>query len=74
MPSKFVVFFNSRAEAQLGAEYLRNSLCLELRDKVKWFHSGMIDEFCEDKTHTLIVGDVMGDAATNAIGMVCQCI
>jgi hypothetical protein len=45
VPPKFLVFFNSRAEAQAGAEYLRGRLSEELKDKVKWFHSGMTDEF-----------------------------
>jgi hypothetical protein len=47
LPPKFLVFFNSRAEAQAGAEFLRQRLAPELKDKVKWFHSGMTDEFQE---------------------------
>lgn len=70
MPPKFLVFFNSRGEAQAGAEYLRARLSPELRDKVKWFHSGMTDEFREDEMHALIVGDVLGDGSTDAAGMV----
>jgi superfamily II DNA helicase RecQ len=49
-PPKFLVFFNSRAEEQAGAEYLQAHLSPELQDKVKWFHSGMTDEFCEEIT------------------------
>ena len=67
---KFLVFFNSRAEAQAGAEFLRKQLSQELRDKVKWFHSGMTDEFREEEIHALQVGDVFGHAATDAAGMV----
>jgi hypothetical protein len=44
-PLKFLVFFNSRGEAQAGAEYLQARLSPELCDKVKWFHSGMTDSF-----------------------------
>lgn len=55
-----------------GAEYLRNRLSPELRDQVKWFHSGMTDEFREEETHTLLIGELIGDAATDAIGMVCS--
>lgn len=44
-PPKFLVFFNSRAEAQAGAEFMRERLVLNLRDKIKWFHSGMTDKF-----------------------------
>jgi hypothetical protein len=67
---KFLVFFNSRTEAQAGAEFLRERLAPGLRDKVKWFHSGMTDEFCEEEMHALQVGDVFGHAATYAVGMV----
>jgi superfamily II DNA helicase RecQ len=68
-PPKFLVFFNSRAEAQAGAEYLRSRLCLELRDQIKWFHSGMTDQFRKEEMHALLVGDVYGHAATDAAGM-----
>ena len=44
-PPKFLVFFNSHAEAQEGAEFLCQHLAPELCDKVKWFHSGMTDDF-----------------------------
>jgi superfamily II DNA helicase RecQ len=70
IPPKFLVFFNSRAEAQLGADFLRQRLPPELRDKVKWFHSGMTDEFRETEMHALLVGEVYAHAATDAAGMV----
>lgn len=69
-PPKFLIFFNSRMEAQAGAEFLRERLAPDLRDKVKWFHSGMTDEFREEEMHALQVGDVFGHAATDAAGMV----
>ena len=69
-PLKFLVFFNSWAEAQAGAEYLCERLPPKLRDKVKWFHSRMTDEFCEDKIHALLVGDVFGHVATDAIDLI----
>ena len=69
-PPKFLVFFNSRAEAQAGAEYLRARLLPELQDKVKWFHSGMTDEFHEEEIHTLIIRESFGEGSTDAAGMV----
>lgn len=69
-PLKFLVFFNSRAEAQGGAEFLRARLPPELRESIKWFHSGMTDEFHETEIHALQVGEVYGHAATDAAGMV----
>jgi len=70
LPPKFLVFFNSRGEAQGGAEYLRARLSPELRDKVGWFHSGMTDEYREEEMHALLVGNVMGEGSTDAAGMV----
>jgi superfamily II DNA helicase RecQ len=35
LPLKFLVFFNSRAEAQAAAEYLQSHISPELWDKVK---------------------------------------
>lgn len=69
-PPKFLAFFNSRVEAQAGAEFLHKCLAPELRNKIKWFHSGMTDKFCEVEMHALLVGDVFGHAATDAAGMV----
>ena len=69
-PPKFLVFFNSRAEAQAGAEYLWACLSPELRDKVKWFHSRMTGEFCEEEIHALIIGESFGEGSTDAAGMV----
>ena len=70
LPPKFLVFFNSRAEAQAGTEFLRARLSPELRDKVKWFHSGMTDQFREEEMHALIIGELLGEGATDAAGMV----
>jgi len=69
-PIKFLIFFNSRAEAQEGSEYLKAHLSPELRDKVNWFHSGMTDEFRESEIHALLIGDIFGNGATDAAGMV----
>ena len=69
-PPKFLVFFNSQTEAQAGAEFLRARLSPKLCDKVKWFHSGMMDQFREDEMHALIIGESLGEALTDAAGMV----
>lgn len=65
-----MVFFNSRGEAQAGAEFLRACLSPELCDKVKWFHSGMTDQFREDEMHALIISESLGEGSTDAAGMV----
>jgi superfamily II DNA/RNA helicase len=67
---KFLVFFNSHAEAQSGANFLHLCLPTKLCDKVKWFHSGILDEFRKTEMQTLLVGEVYGHAATDAASMV----
>ena len=69
-PPKFLVFFNSWTKAQAGAEFLRAHLSPELCDKVKWFQSGMMDKFREVKMHALIISKSLGEASTDAAGMV----
>ncbi|KAK0227589.1 P-loop containing nucleoside triphosphate hydrolase protein [Armillaria fumosa] len=44
-------------------------LPLKLRDKVKWVHSGMTDEFREEAIHALKVGEDIGERATDAVGL-----
>ncbi len=72
LPCKFLVFFNSQGEAEAGARFLRSRLPPKLRDKVKWVHSGMTDEFCEEAIHALQVGDDIGACDTDAVGLVCS--
>ena len=40
-PPKFLVFFDSKRDAERATHYLQSRLPLRLRDKVKWFHSTM---------------------------------
>ncbi|KAF8227829.1 hypothetical protein L208DRAFT_1294830, partial [Tricholoma matsutake] len=66
---KFLVFFSSHTKAQGGAEFLHKHLMPELQDNIKWFHSGMTNDFQEVKMHALLIGDVFGLTATDAAGM-----
>ncbi|KAK0473325.1 P-loop containing nucleoside triphosphate hydrolase protein [Armillaria luteobubalina] len=69
LPLKFIVFFNSRKEAEEGAKFLRSRLPSKYRDKLKWVHSGMTDEFREDAIHALKIGEDIGACATDAVGL-----
>ncbi|PBL00002.1 P-loop containing nucleoside triphosphate hydrolase protein [Armillaria gallica] len=69
LPVKFLVFFNSCKEAEEGAKFLHSRLPPKLRDKVKWVHSGMTDEFWEDSIHALKIGEDIGECATDAVGL-----
>ena len=55
---------------QVGAKFLRGCILPELCNKVKWFHSGMTDQFREDEMHALIIGESFGDGLTDVAGMV----
>ncbi|PBK79409.1 P-loop containing nucleoside triphosphate hydrolase protein [Armillaria gallica] len=69
LPVKFLVFFNSCKEAEEGVKFLCSWLPSKLRDKVKWVHSGMTDEFWEDSIHALKIGEDIGKCATDAVGL-----
>ena len=49
---------------------MRGCLSPKLHNKVKWFHSGITDQFREDEMHALIIGESFGDKSTDAAGMV----
>ncbi|KAF9011587.1 P-loop containing nucleoside triphosphate hydrolase protein [Hymenopellis radicata] len=66
---KFLIFFNSRAEAEDAAEVLRTLLGKQFQHRVKWVHAGMTEDFREDEIHALEVGDVDGECCTDVVGM-----
>lgn len=41
VPPKFIVFFDSKEEAEAAAKFLWGRVSVELREKVPWFHAGM---------------------------------
>lgn len=43
---KFIVFFDSKKEAEEAAKFLMSHMSLELRNKVPWFHAGITPQFC----------------------------
>ncbi|KAJ7589752.1 P-loop containing nucleoside triphosphate hydrolase protein [Mycena floridula] len=52
-----------------GAEYLGHHLPAHVRDKIKWFHSEMTDEFRAEEMHALQIGETWGYGSTDAAGM-----
>lgn len=69
-PEKFMLFVNSRDQA----EGVRNSLCKDLpahlRHNILWFHSGMSMQFRLDTMEKLTKGEIWGICCTDAAGMV----
>ncbi|KIP02702.1 hypothetical protein PHLGIDRAFT_78720, partial [Phlebiopsis gigantea 11061_1 CR5-6] len=66
---KFVIFFDSIADAIDAADYLRTRLPPEHRDKLVWFNSNNTAEYRELTTDELRDGMVFGLTCTDAFGM-----
>ncbi|KAI0257817.1 P-loop containing nucleoside triphosphate hydrolase protein [Gloeopeniophorella convolvens] len=69
IPSKFMVFFNSKKEAENAAEYLRRRLPLAHREKLRWLHTGMSRAFRTDEVDQIREGGRWGVTLTDIGGM-----
>ena len=67
---KFLILFNSIAEAVDAAKFLRRRLPPEVRDYISWFHSDMSSTFKEDEVEWLRKGEIWGLCTTDAFGLV----
>lgn len=67
---KFVIFFDSKAEAVNAGSYLRSKLPMDERDKIIWFMSDMSAGFKEKGVSDLTSGKLLGICATDSFGMV----
>jgi len=67
---KFVIFFDSKAEAANAGSYLRSKLPMDERDKIIWFMSDMSAGFKEKGVGDLTSGKLLGICATDSFGMV----
>jgi ATP-dependent DNA helicase RecQ len=70
VPPKFLIFFDSIADAVEAAKFLRGRLPLEYRHKIKWFNSEMSSEFKETESEALKSGKIWGLCCTDSFGMV----
>ena len=70
IPAKFMVFFNSKREAEEAAKYLKSRLPLQLRDRVHWLHSGMTAAFRTDEIKNMVEGERWGLLLTDIGGLV----
>lgn len=69
-PPPFMVFDNTRVQAECSWEAIQLGLPAEFREKVVWFHSGMSSEFRAEKIEKLRSGELWGICCTDAAGMV----
>lgn len=70
VPRKFIVFFDSKREAELASQFLRNRMPEALKHKVKWFHAGMSEFFRKEELQLFREGDLWGLGMTDVGGMV----
>ncbi|KAJ7750546.1 P-loop containing nucleoside triphosphate hydrolase protein [Mycena metata] len=68
-PPKFLIFFDSIADAVEAAKFLRGRLPLEYRHKIKWFNSEMSSAFKEGEAESLKTGKIWGLCCTDSFGM-----
>ncbi len=70
LPPKFMVFFDSKKEAEAASRYLASRVSRELRGKLPWFHAGMTKFFRVDQVEQFTNGETWGLLATDSGGMV----
>jgi len=72
IPVKFLVFFNSKHEAEEVAKFLKSRLPLQLQDRIQWLHSGMMAAFRADEIKNMVENEQWGLVLTDIGGMVSQ--
>ena len=70
IPAKFLVFFNSKCEAEEVAKFLKSCLPLHLQDQINWLHSGMTAAFQNNEIKNMVDNEWWGLALTDIGGMV----
>ncbi|KAG2115645.1 P-loop containing nucleoside triphosphate hydrolase protein [Suillus cothurnatus] len=68
-PEKFMIFVNSRDQAEGVCNSLCKDLPSHLRHKIVWFHSGMSMQFQLDMMEKLTNSEIWGICCTDAAGM-----
>lgn len=70
VPEKFLVFFDSKKEAERACKYLRKQIPRHLRKKYKWFHADLTQQGREQLCEKMRNDEVWGMFCTDAFGMV----
>ncbi|KAL6307300.1 P-loop containing nucleoside triphosphate hydrolase protein [Sparassis latifolia] len=68
-PPKFLVFFDNIKKAEAVVQHLCSQLPVELRDKIKHFHSVMTDHYRNDECEALKNSNIWGLCVTDSFGM-----
>lgn len=67
---KFVVFFDDTKAVQGATYHLQTLLPESLKHKIRWFHSTMTSDYCQEHTNLLRNTEIWGLCMTDAFGMV----
>ena len=70
VPRKFMVFFDSKREAEAASQFLQNRMPETLKHKVKWFHASMSEFFRKEELQSFREGNLWGLGMTDVGGMV----
>ncbi|GLB35135.1 putative helicase superfamily c-terminal domain [Lyophyllum shimeji] len=68
-PRKFMVFFDSKREAEKACQFLRNRAPEVFKENIKWFHAGMTTFFRSEELDSFKKGELWGLGMTDVGGM-----
>ncbi|KAF8335734.1 P-loop containing nucleoside triphosphate hydrolase protein, partial [Cantharellus anzutake] len=69
LPKPFLVYCESRADAERSAGFLRSRVCTMLRNRIIWVHSGMSDGHKLMAVKLLKEGKLIGLTSTESLGL-----
>ncbi|KAF8333485.1 P-loop containing nucleoside triphosphate hydrolase protein, partial [Cantharellus anzutake] len=68
-PVPFLVYCESRADAERSADFLRSRVCASLRERIVWVHSGMSDDHKLMVVKSFKEGNLIGLTSTESLGL-----
>lgn len=71
-PPGFIVYVNSRLDAQRAAKYLRSHMAKDMADTIVYVHAGMSELHRNEAVLGFTQGIIIAIIATEALGLVCQ--
>jgi superfamily II DNA helicase RecQ len=71
-PPGFIVYVNSRLDAQHATKYLRSRVAKDMADMIVYVHAGMSELHHNEAVLGFTQGIIIAIIATEALGLVCQ--
>lgn len=72
-PKKFAVFMDNTTHTEAATKAIRKRLPPHLRNKIRWFHATMTNEYRDENLEAFRKGEIWGLFVTDAFGMVRLC-